>query len=87
MEREAVNDVLNILEAKRESDSSPEEADYRVVEHWELFTVLIASGKGLEIIGVSLTQDQVKNLSEQDVEKYFERSEASLSSKDLQCNA
>ena len=33
------------------------------------------------MIGVSLTQDQVKKLSEQDVEKNFKRYEASLSSK------
>ena len=33
------------------------------------------------MIGVSLTQDQVQTLLEQDVEKYFKRYEASLSSK------
>ena len=33
------------------------------------------------MIGVSLTQDQVRRLSEQDVEKYFKRYETSLSSK------
>ena len=33
------------------------------------------------MVGVSLTQDQVKRLSEQEVEKYFKRCEALLSSK------
>ena len=71
MEKDAVNNVLNILTAEPGSDS----------EHCDQLTVVIASGKAKEMIGVSLTQDQVKKLSEQDVEKYFKRFEASLSSK------
>ena len=35
----------------------------------------------MEMIGISLTQDRVKKLFEQDVVKYFKRYEASLSSK------
>ena len=37
--------------------------------------------KANEMIGVSLTQNQVKRLSERDVEKHFKRYEVSLSSK------
>ena len=50
-------------------------------EDGEQLAVLVASGKAMEMIGISLTQDQVKKLFEQDVVKYFKRYEASLSSK------
>ena len=75
VEKDVINDVLNILEVEPANDS----------KHREQLAVLVASGKAKEMIGVSLTQDQVKKLSEQDVEKYFKRYEASLSSKT--CNA
>ena len=68
MEKDAVNDVLNILEVEPESDS----------EHREQLAVLVASEQAKEMIGVSLTQDQVTRLSEQDIEKYFKRYEASF---------
>ena len=69
--KEEIIDVKNILEAEPSSDSN----------HREQLVVLVASGKAKEMIGVSLTKDQVEKLSEQDVEKYFKRYEASLSSK------
>ena len=47
--------------------------------HREQLAVLVASGRVEEMIGQDLTQDQVKRLSEKDVEKYFRRYEASLS--------
>ena len=50
-------------------------------EDGEQLAVHVASGKAMEMIGISLTQDQVKKLFEQDVVKYFKRYEASLSSK------
>ena len=62
-------DVMNILEAEPSGD------------HREKLAVLVASGKVKEMTGVDLTQDQVKRLSEKDVEKYFRRYETSLSSK------
>ena len=49
--------------------------------HREQRAVLVASGRAKEIIGIELTQDQVKSASAKDVEKYFKRYEASLSSK------
>ena len=51
-----------------------------IIESSSLFSIYV-SGKVKEMTGVSLTKDQVKKLSEQDVEKYFKRYEASLSSK------
>ena len=57
MEEEAIADVMNILEAEPSGD-------HRVA-------VLVASGKAREMTGVDLTKDQVRRLSEKDVEKYF----------------
>ena len=51
-----------------------------IIESSSLFSIY-ASGKVKEMTGVSPTKDQVEKLSEQDVEKYFKRFEASLSSK------
>ena len=51
-----------------------------IIERSSLFSIYV-SGKVKEMTGVSLTKDQVEKLSEQDVEKYFKRYEASLSSK------
>lgn len=70
-EQEAITDVMNILETEPSSYS----------DHREQLTVLVASGRVKEMIGLELSQDQVKRLSEKDVEKYFKRHEASLSSK------
>ena len=51
-----------------------------IIESSSLFSIYV-SGKVKEMTGVSLTKDQVEKLSEQDVEKYLKRYEASLSSK------
>ena len=48
--------------------------------HKEQLAVLVASGRAKEMIGIELTQDQVKSACAKD-EKYFKRYEASLSSK------
>lgn len=66
--KDAVNNVRNILEVEP-------------VVHREQLAVFVASGISKEMVGVSLPQDQVKKLTEQDVEKYFKRYKASLSSK------
>ena len=70
-EKEAITNVISVLEAEPSSD-----ANYR-----EQLAVLVASGKAKEMIGISLTQDQVKKLSEQGVKTYFQRYGAFLSSK------
>jgi len=43
--------------------------------------VLVSTGKCKEAIGVQLTHDQVKRLTEKDVEKYYKRYEAYAGSK------
>ena len=42
----------------------------------EKLVVLVSTGKCKEAIGVQLTHDQVKRLTEKDVEKYYKRYEA-----------
>jgi len=63
---------MNILEAEPESG------------HREQLAGLVASGRVKEMTGIELSQDQVKRLSEKDVEKYFKRYETSLSSKNCE---
>ena len=43
--------------------------------------VLVSTGKAKEAVGVQLTHDQVKRLSDKDVEKYHKRQEAYIGSK------
>ena len=52
-----------------------------LANHREQLAALFASGQAKEMIGVDLTQDQVKKLNAGDVVKYFKRYEALLSSK------
>ena len=65
--KEAITDAISILEAEPKISS----------DHREQLAVLASSGKAKEMIGESLTQDQVKKLSEQDVENHFKGYEAS----------
>ena len=69
-EDEAMKDVMGLLETE------PSESDHR-----EQLAILVASGNCKEMLGVQLTQEQIKRLTKKDVEKYFKRYEASLSSK------
>ena len=47
----------------------------------EKLAVLVSTGKAKEAVGVQLTHDQVKRLSDKDVEKYHKRQEAYIGSK------
>ena len=47
----------------------------------EKLAILVSTGKGKEAIGVQLTHDQVKRLSDKEVEKYNKRQEAYIGSK------
>ena len=79
MHEEHLGEIRNLLEVEPSTPSAPDtnaENDYR-----EQLAVLVASGRAKEMIGIELTQDQVKSVSAKDVEKYFKRYEASLSSK------
>ena len=61
---ESINEVMALLE----TEPQPIETDHR-----ENLAILAASGQCKEMIGVELTQDQIKRLSKKDVEKYFKR--------------
>ena len=47
----------------------------------EKLAVLVSTGKAKEAVGVQLTHDQVKRLSDKEVEKYNKRQEAYIGSK------
>ena len=78
-EQAAINDVMEILEASADS-STPSEvplvSSNDTPSQREKLAVLVATGKSKEAIGLQLTHDQVKRLSEKDVEKYYKRYEA-----------
>ena len=70
-EDEAMKDVMSLLETEPSSET----------DHREQLAILVASGNCKEMLGVQLTQEQIKRLTKKDVEKFFKRYEASLSSK------
>ena len=47
----------------------------------EELAVLVSTGKAKEVVGVQLTHDQVKRLSDKEVENYHKRQEAYIGSK------
>ena len=47
----------------------------------EKLAILVSTGKSKESIGVQLTHDQIKRLSDKDVQKYFKRYEAYIGNK------
>ena len=47
----------------------------------EQLAILVSTGKAKEVIGVQLTHEQVKRLSDKDVEKFSKRQEAYIGSK------
>ena len=59
-EAEAMKDAMDLLETE------PSESDHR-----EQLAILVASGNCKEMLGVQLTQEQIKRLSKKDVEKFF----------------
>ena len=89
-EQEAYAEVMNLLEAEPSSgpagsivpdltivtDPGPDIPALR-----EQLAVLVSTGKAKEAIGVQLTHEQVKRLSDKDVEKYTKRYETYVGSK------
>ena len=47
----------------------------------EKLAILVSTGKAKEVVGVNLTHDQVKRLSDKEVENYHKRQEAYIGSK------
>ena len=60
-EQEAIKDAMCLLETEPSSES----------DHREQLAILVASGNCKEMIGVQLTQEQIKRFSKKDVEKFL----------------
>ena len=79
----ALTEVMNLLEAEPSSGAAggvqtpgPDIPALR-----EQLAVLVSTGRAKEAIGVQLTHDQVKRLSDKDVEKYDKRYKTYVGSK------
>jgi len=78
----SLTEVMNLLEAEPSSGSEGGVApgpDIPALR--EQLAVLVSTGKAKEAIGLQLTHEQVKRLSDKDVEKYTKRYETYVGSK------
>ena len=86
-EEAALNEVMQMLEAEPvDTTSSPNPLvsvtnDDNIPAQREKLAILVSTGKSKEAIGVQLTHDQVKRLSDKDVQKYSKRYEAYIGNK------
>ena len=76
-EQAAFNEVMEILEAEPTSLAPGND----IPAKREKLAVLVSTGKAKEEVGVNLTHEQVKRLSDKEVEKYHKRHEAYIGSK------
>ena len=77
-------DIMEFLEAEPTPDLlglASLALGYDIPVKREKLAVLVSTGKAKEAVGVQLTHDQVKRLSDKDVEKYHKRQEAYIGSK------
>ena len=85
-EEATLNEVMQLLEAQPldTTSSSPLVSltnEDQIPAQREKLAVLVSTGKSKEAIGVQLTHDQVKRLSDKDVQKYSKRYEAYIGNK------
>ena len=83
-EQDALNEVMQILEAEPAPDSlglASLAPGNDIPAKREKLAVLVSTGKAKEVVGVQLTHEQVKRLSDKEVEKYHKRQEAHIGSK------
>ena len=87
-EQAALNEVMQLLEATPDTAEptgivnlgfTPDGND--IPAKREKLAILVSTGKSKEAIGVQLTHEQVKRLSDEEVEKYNKRQEAYIGSK------
>ena len=82
-EQDALNEVMQLLEATPDTAEptgfTPAAND--IPAKREKLAILVSTGKSKEAIGVQLTHEQVKRLSDKEVEKYSKRQEAYIGSK------
>jgi len=84
----ALTEAMNILQTELEAEPSSgaaggvvQTAGPDIPALREQLAVLVSTGKAKETIGVQLTHEQVKRLSDKDVEKYTKRYEAYVGAK------
>ena len=85
-EEAALNEVMQLLESKPEESTSVNSLvsvtnDDYIPAQREKLAILVSTGKSKEAIGVQLIHDQVKRLSDNDVQKYSKRYEAYIGNK------
>ena len=83
-EQDALNEVMQILEAEPAPDSlglASFAPGNDIPAKREKLAVLVSTGKAKEVVGVQLTHEQVKRLSDKEVEKFHKRQEAYIGSK------
>jgi len=87
-ENAVLAEAMNILQAELEAEPSSgaaggvvQTAGPDIPALPEQVAVVMSTGKAKETIGVQLTHEQVKRLSDKDVEKYTKRYEAHVGSK------
>ena len=85
-EQAALNEVMQMLEATPDAAESTGLASLvtpgnDLPAKREKLAILVSTGKAKKAVGVQLTHDQVKRLSDKDVEKYHKRQEAYIGSK------
>ena len=79
-EEAAVNEVMQLLEAQP-LDTTSFTNDDNIPAQREKLAVLVSTGKSKEAIGVQLTHDHNKRLSDKDIQKYSKRYEAYIGNK------
>ena len=81
-EQAALNEVMQLLEAAPDTAAPTGIVVANdIPAKREKLAILVSTGKSKEAIGVQLTHEQVKRLSDKDVEKYNKRQEAYIGSK------
>ena len=84
-EQDALNEVMQMLEATPDAAEPTRLASLApgndIPAKREKLAILVSTGKAKEAIGVQITHDQVKRLSDKDVEKFHKRQEAYIGSK------
>ena len=77
-------DIMDLLEAEPTPDSlglASLAPGNDIPAKREKLAILVSTGKAKETVGVNLTHDQVKRLSDKEVENYHKRQEAYIGSK------
>ena len=72
---------MQLLESEPVESTSANSVDDQLPAQREKLAILVSTGKAKEAIGVQLTHDQVKRLSDKDVQKYSKRYEAYIGNK------